>query len=58
MAKSEALGSIDLYKSMGDLTSARELYLQDMAFQVCWICNIYGNKLDNYKLCLWKMYEK
>ncbi len=34
MAKSEALGSIDLYKSMGDLASARELYLQDMASQV------------------------
>jgi hypothetical protein len=34
LAKSEILALIDLYKSMGDLESARELYLQEMASQV------------------------
>jgi len=33
-SKSEILALIDLYKSMGDLESARELYLQEMASQV------------------------
>jgi hypothetical protein len=28
---------IDLYKSMGDLKSARELYLQEMAEEVNWL---------------------
>ena len=34
LSKSQVMAMIDLYKSMGDLKSARELYLQELAYEV------------------------